>query len=295
MGRNRMLAKIASKSAKPAGLRWVDPSGEEEFLKPLPVGVLPGVGPRTAKVLAKLNIERVEDLQALSRDSLKAMFGQNGVLLHERCRGEDTRVITRREIPRSISRETSFHEDTISTEEIEGMLHYLSERAGNMLRKLGLKTRRVEVKLRYADFQAAAGGRTLTTPTQVDGEILKAALQLRRSLHSRRAALRLVGVTLKRMVPDDGTRLCILPPRSPQGDGLQHPVAGGGSSGEDVMEEILRAAAGHRRALRLCRSLDRIRERFGYSSVVSGKSINLLGKLPQDAYGYILRTPSLTR
>jgi len=61
------------------------------------------------------------------------------------------------------------------------------------------------------------------------------------------------------------------------------------------MEEILRGAAGHRRALRLCRSLDRIRERFGYSSVVSGKSINLLGKLPQDAYGYILRTPSLTR
>jgi hypothetical protein len=59
-----------------------------------------------------------------------------------------------------------------------------------------------------------------------------------------------------------------------------------------ALEEAMRKTRG---ALSLCRSLDRIRERFGYSSVVSGKSLNLLGKLPQDAYGYVLRTPSLTR
>ncbi len=298
MGRNRMLAKIASKSAKPGGLRRIDPAQEEEFLKPLPVGLLPGVGPRTARVLAKLNIERIEDLRALSRDSLKAMFGQNGVLLYERCRGEDTRVISRREIPRSISRETSFHEDTISIEEIEGMLHYLCERAANTLRKLGLKACRVEVKLRYADFQPVAGGRTLPTPTQIDGELLDVALGLRRSLHTRRAALRLVGVTLSKLVPDDGTRpldLCNLPPRSPRGDGDLPPHSPRGDGGIDDLESILLAARERRRALGLCRSLDQIRERFGYSAIVCGKSLNLLGKLPQDAYGYILRTPSLTR
>ncbi len=284
MGRNRMLAKMASKSAKPAGLRRVRREEEEGFLRPLPVRLLPGVGPRTAGVLTKLNIETIEEMRALSRDSLKAMFGQNGELLHERCRGEDTRIVSTREIPRSISRETSFHEDTISPEEIDGMLHYLTERAANTLRKLGLKTRTIEVKLRYADFKDTAGGRTLRTPTQIDGEIFEMALALRRSLHTRRVGLRLIGVTLSKLVPDDGTR-----PLDLLEEGTE--TAWGG----DLLEGVLRAAGRRKRSLGLCRSLDRIRERFGYSSVVSGKSLNLLGKLPQDAYGYILRTPSLTK
>jgi DNA polymerase-4 len=289
IGRNRMLAKMASKSAKPAGVRRVDPAGEDAFLRPLPVRLLPGVGPRTAAVLAKLNIQTIEDLRALPRDSLKAMFGQNGLLLHERCRGEDTRVISAREIPRSISRETSFHQDTIASEEIEGMLHYLAERAACTLRKLGLKTRTIEVKLRYSDFQEAAGGRTLRTPTQIDGDIFDVALGLRRSLHGRRAALRHIGVTLSRFVTDDGTHPLDL---FEGGDG--EPGCIPGLDG-DILEDISRSARKRTRSLSLCRSLDRIRERFGYSSVVSGKSIHLLGKLPQDAYGYILRTPCLTR
>lgn len=291
MGRNRMLAKMASKIAKPGGIRRIPPTGEDSFLRPLPVRLLPGVGPRTAAVLRKLNIETIEEMRALSRDSLKAMFGQNGVLLYERCRGEDTRVVSTREIPRSISRETSFHEDTISSEAIEGMLYYLSERAANTLRKLGLKTRTVEVKIRYADFQEAAGSRGLQTPTQIDKEIFEAALALRRTLHSRRAALRLIGVTLSRLVPDDGTRALDLF----ESDGGIPGGPGGPSGEEDLIERATRLARERGRELGLCRSLDRIRDRYGYSSVVSGKSIHLLGKLPQDAYGYILRTPSLTR
>jgi DNA polymerase-4 len=271
IGRSRMVAKMASKSAKPNGLRLVGSREEDDFLRPLPVRLLPGVGPKTESLLARLNISRIEEMRALSRSSLRAMFGQNGLLLYERCRGEDTRAIGAREIPRSISRETSFHQPTTSREEIEGMLHYLTERAANTLRKLGLKTRTVEVKICYADSEFEAGGRALRRPTQLDGEIFETALALRRSLYTRRVALRLVGVTLSRLVPDDGT--CMLD------------LFGGSQGG---LEE-------RRRELSLCRSLDRVRERFGYSAVVSGKSLHLLGKLPQDAYGYILRTPSLTR
>jgi nucleotidyltransferase/DNA polymerase involved in DNA repair len=187
------------------------------------VRLLPGVGPRTASVLDKLNIQTIEEMRLLSRDSLRAMFGQNGVLLHERCRGEDTRAIGAREIPRSISRETSFHRDAIATDEIEGMLHYLTERAANAMRKLGLKARTVEVKLRSTDFQDEVGARTLRTPTQIDSEIFEVVMALRRSLQKRRVALHLVGVTLSRFVPDDGTRAVELwstvfsPPVPPEG------------------------------------------------------------------------------
>jgi len=236
------------------------------------------------------------------------------------------------------------------------MLHYLTERAANAMRKLGLKTRTVEVKLRSTDLQDEVGARTLRTPTQIDSEIFEVVLALRRSLQKRRVALHLVGVTLSRFVPDDGTRAVDLwstvlsppsppegavassrsgavssppvavpfplvppegtvegavcasasqgrPPGHPEGPegtvcaGIRPAAASPGPPEGEVdlfatLEEALRKTRG---ALSLCRSLDRIRERFGYSSVVSGKSLNLLGKLPQDAYGYVLRTPSLTR
>ena len=155
-------------------------------------------------------------------------------------------------------------------------------------------------------------GSYLITPTQLDREIFAAAAALRRSLCSRRAALRLVGVTLSRLVPDDGTRAMELFEEECRPGGMAGGARSAGAgraasagrtagagrkdpAGDDPLEAAARAAAERAKDLGLLRSLDRIRERFGYSSVVSGKSLHLLGKLPQDAYGYILRTPSLTR
>src|SRR6185295_16258507 len=100
---------------------------------------------------------------------------------------------------------------------------------------------------------------------------------LRSSIHTRRVALRLIGMTLSRLVPDDGTH-----PLDLFEDVFQDGLAGAGDGRDSSISE-------RRRELSLCRSLDRVRERFGYSAVVSGKSLHLLGKLPQDAYGYILR------
>src|SRR6185503_9115850 len=104
IGRNRMIARMASKSDKPGGLRWVLPAEEDAFLRRLPARLLPGVDPRVAGILEKLNIRTIGEMRSLSRDSLRAMFGQNGVLLYERCRGEETRTIGAREVPLSISR-----------------------------------------------------------------------------------------------------------------------------------------------------------------------------------------------
>jgi DNA polymerase-4 len=291
LGRNRMIAKMTSKLAKPDGLRRVLPEEEESFLPGLPLGRLPGVGPRTEQLLTKLNLHTIGDLRKLSRDSLRNMLGAAGVVLHERCRGEDTQPVSPREIPRSIRRETSFHRDTIDPEEIEGTLYYLTERAANTLRELRLETRSLGVKIRYSDFREEAASRRFPVCTQLDSELFTCARNIFRTLHARRVALRLVGITISDLRPDRGLRQAeLFASEMPwETDAASHVPA------LDIRSAAERHLGHQRRELRLLESLDAIRKRYGYASVVCGKSLHLLGKLPQDDHGFILRTSSLTR
>jgi DNA polymerase-4 len=281
IGRNRMLAKMASKSAKPDGLRRILPGEEETFIRDLPVRSLPGVGHKVEKLLHQLNVKTIAEMRLLSRESLRAMLGIPGLLLHERCRGEDTQPISRREIPRSISRETSFHEDVIDRGTIEGTLYYLLERAANTLRQLRLEARQLGVKIRYTDAVEEASTRKLPGPTQLDSLLHALAIEILQSIHARRVALRLVGVVLTGFVREREARQLEL--------GDVFPAVSGLAGGREL------EAGEWRRERRLLSSLDAIRERYGYASVVCGKSLHLLGKVEQDDHGFILRTASLTK
>ena len=275
IGRNRMFAKMASKSIKPDGLRRILPREEEDFLRDLPVSRLPGVGPKTEELFRKLNIRTVSEMRLLSRESLQAMLGIPGALLHERCRGEDTQPVNEREVPRSIRRETSFHSDTIDREAIEGTLYYLTERAANTMRRQGLEARHIGVKIRYSDSIEESATRKLSQSTQLDSELFERARGILGAIHSRRVALRLVGVVLGGFRRDLGVRQALL---------FETPE----DAGADGM-------AVRRRERKLLESLDSIRGRYGYSSVVCGKSLHLLGTVEQDDHGFVLRTSSLTR
>lgn len=290
IGRNRMLAKMASRSAKPDGARLLEPEEEESFLTRLSVEHLPGVGPRIEAMLRKLNVRTLGELRLLSRSSLRAMFGLPGLVLYDRCRGKDTQPISPREIPRSIRRETSFEGDTTERETIQGTLHYLTERAANTLRELHLDATRLGVKIRYRDFVEEIASRKLPAPTQLDSEIFGRALKLLDALYTRRAALRLVGMSLAGLAPSGRFRQSEL-------FAMDDLVDGDDSKGGSDPTELPGATRipQQRRELRLLESLDAIRRRYGYSAVVCGKSLHLLGKLPQDDHGFILRTPSLTR
>lgn len=275
LGTSRMVAKMASKSVKPNGLKAVRPGQEEGFISGLTVDKLPGVGHATAPILRRLNVQTIADLRALPLEQLVRLFGVSGRLLHERCRGRDTQAVSVREIPQSISRETSFHHDTIDRVEIEGMLGYLSERAVRAARQLGLKARTVSARVRYSSTSGEAGGRsgpggeaasrTLTDPSDRDEEVYAAVQELLTKIYTRRESLHGVGVTLSNFVADSLGQLDLFDPdRGPRLD-------------------------------RLYKSLDHVRDRFGHSAVVTGKSIHLLGKVEQDGYGFVLRTPSLTK
>jgi len=264
LGANRMLAKVASHHGKPGGVVWIRPGEEEPFLAPLPVERLPGVGRKTAHMLADMSVHTVEDLRSLPRASLRALLGRRGEVLYERCRGRDDEAARPSDVPKSLSRETTFHKPTSDPAEIHGMLHYLLERAMRAMRRHGLLTRTVQLTLRYDDWKQRDIARTLPEPTAADEDVIEAVLDLLRRLHNRRVALRHVGIVLSRFRPAAMQTTLFDPPRQAK-------------------------------VRRVYRAIDSIRGRWGHAAVVTGKSLELLGRLEQNDYGFLLRTPSLTK
>jgi DNA polymerase-4 len=266
IGPNRMIARLASKAAKPDGLRVVWPGAVEPFIIERPIGDVPGIGPRTAAVLAKFNVTTVRELRSVSRETLTAVFGKNGAAIYDRARGLDTRAVSAREVPKTISRESTFHTATTDRAEMRSMLHYLVERGMKAVRELGLLTRTVSVRLRYNDFKQDEARARLREPTRLEQDVFGAAGELLERLHVRRVAARLVGVVLSGLSLDDADQLLLF---------------------EHEEEQMRRE--------RLAGALDELRGRFGFKAVTAGKSIGLLGKLRQDSNGYVLRTPCLTK
>ncbi len=265
IGSNRMIAKMASSSGKPDGLVAVEPGEEDAFVRDLPVEKLPGVGHARLEVLQKLNIARIGGLRQLDQATLEALFGADGAALYERCRGRDSRVLSQAEIPKSISRETAFHEDTADAAQIEAMLFYLIERAARALRSLGLQAKTVGVHFRYSDGKGERATRSLPQSTGLDSELYELARQLFDGLHTRRASLHSLGIELSRFFRSGERQRGLFEGEKPE-------------------------RLGH-----LYACLDHLRQRYGHLVVMPGKSLEALGGLKKDRYGFVLRTPCLTK
>ena len=265
LGPNRMLAKLAGKAVKPDGLARVTAAEAEAFLRDLPVEQVTGVGHANAKTLRSMNVRTAGELRVLPVETLERLFGAPGRLLHARCRGRDTTVVSEREVPLSISRETSFHRDTADRAEIEGMLEYLAGRACRTARELGIRPRTVAVRLRYADGESMERARSLPQPSDADPVVLALALGMLARLFTRRVALHQVGLALSNL------------------------SRAGGEQGA-LFEE---REAGRRAAL--YRAFDGVRGAFGHGVLVSGRALHLKGRLEEDEHGFVLRTPSLTK
>ena len=265
LGPNRMIAKLAGKQVKPDGLARVTATEADAFVRDRPVEQVAGVGHAHAHTLRSMNIRTAGDLRALPVETLVRLFGAPGRMLYERCRGRDTAVVSAREIPVTVSRETSFHRDTADRAEIEGMLEYLAGRACRTVRELGIRPRTVAVRLRYSDGEWAERARTLPQPSDADPLVLAAALDSFGRLFTRRVALHGVGLTLSNF------------------------VAAGAEQGA-LFEE---REAGRRAAL--YRAFDGVREQFGHGVLVSGRALRLKGRLEENEHGFVLRTPSLTK
>jgi DNA polymerase IV len=183
---NKLVAKIANDVGKSAGARGVPPNairvvpaGEEaEFLAPLAVSALPGVGRKTAARLEPLGIRTIGDLARQPESVLVSLFGKNGAEMARHARGSDDRPVTSTHSIKSISQETTFPRDVSDGEQLKRTLFQLAESVGYRLRKSGMAGVTVKIKIRWPDFSTITRQVTLEQPTSQDGEIFTAALEL---------------------------------------------------------------------------------------------------------------------
>jgi DNA polymerase-4 len=196
---NKLLAKIGSRLAKPAGVMWIPAGAGAEILAPLPVRALPGVGPVTGAALERLGVTRVGHLASLPARVLEAALGAFGPELARKARGESDSPVEETGERKSVGHETTFEEDTADPLVLEATICHLVEKAAHRLRKAGVKAGGVTVKVRYSDFRTVTRSRALPAASDRDGELLAAARELLFGAVGRRVRVRLVGVSLERL------------------------------------------------------------------------------------------------
>ncbi|MGH7748017.1 MAG: DNA polymerase IV, partial [Candidatus Dormibacteria bacterium] len=161
---NKFLAKVASDLDKPRGFQVIGRAEAAAALAPLPVRVLPGVGPALERRLAAADLARVGDIADAGEVELHRRLGPQGIQLLRLAKGEDERPVEPDLERKSVSAETTFEEDLSRIEDLEDVLWTLAEKVGRRARADGLAGRVVALKLRAADFRIVTRSRTLELP-----------------------------------------------------------------------------------------------------------------------------------
>jgi DNA polymerase-4 len=175
---NKFLAKIASDLKKPDALVVVEPGHVQEFLDPLPVERLWGVGKQGSKVFQRLGIRTIGQLRQWPLDVLQSRFGSNGEYLWQLAQGIDDRPVVPEREAKSISNETTFERDIADLEVLRAWLVDLVEQVGWRLRQHRLRGRTVHLKVRFADFALITRSQTLPEPTDITHELWQVADEL---------------------------------------------------------------------------------------------------------------------
>ena len=175
---NKYLAKLASDSSKPDGLLVIDPERITEFLWPLPVGRIWGVGKKGEQRLHHLGIRTIGELAATPVPKLIDQFGDSGHYMWDLAHGRDDRPVVADREAKSVSTETTFARDIADREVLRGWLLELVEQLGQRIRQIGVRVRTVELKLRSSDFRTHTRSLTLATTTDVTDALWQAAAEL---------------------------------------------------------------------------------------------------------------------
>lgn len=191
---NKLVAKVATEVGKPRGLVVVPPGEEPGFLAPLPVQMLWGVGPKARQQLHAMEIRTIGDLAALPAAHLERLYGERGIELAARAKGQDDSPVVAGHEPRSMSSERTFPKDVEDWSVLRGQLREMSEQVGRRLRREGMAGSTVRIKLRWPDFTTLTRQSRLLQPSDVDREIFQAAMELLRGAWREGRKVRLLGV-----------------------------------------------------------------------------------------------------
>jgi DNA polymerase-4 len=197
---SKLVAKVASSSRKPDGLVVVPPGTEADFLAPLPVGVIPGIGPKTEERLRLMGLRKVGDLAGYDTTRMVQSLGTGGAILQRMAQGRDRAPVDGSRPAKTISAETTFEYDVSDRGELEKALHELTNRVSERLRIEGVRARTVYVKLKLPDFSLVSRQVSRTSATDDAESIFRAARSALEKSHLENRPVRLIGVGLSGLV-----------------------------------------------------------------------------------------------
>ncbi len=243
LSHNKFLAKVASDLEKPRGFSIIGKAETTEFLRPKSVRLIWGIGPAAQTSLNAAGIRTFDDLLRWDRRDLHARFGSTGERLYALARGEDARRITANAPVKTLSNETTFHEDTRDPDILDGHLWRMAEKVSARAKATDKAGRVVQLKLKTSDFKLISKRQSLHHPTQLADTIYRTA----RGLFDQVAGTgpyRLLGVGLSEISAADGA---------------------------DRTGDLLDPGAGTRAKAE--KAADAIRQKFGADAIIKGRAL----------------------
>ncbi|MEM2124229.1 MAG: DNA polymerase IV [Methanolinea sp.] len=199
----KTIAKIASDAGKPDGLVVVPPERVEDFLSPLPVESIPGIGPKSARALHAMGIRTVRALREADVQALREILGRSAVTVRDLAAGIDDDEVRPAGHAKSISREQTFPPGSTGPREVLDTLLSLSDELCRELARENTLARTVTVKIRLGDFSTRTRSQTLPRPAREPAKIGKAVVELALPLLQEAAEIRLAGVRFSALSPGD--------------------------------------------------------------------------------------------
>ena len=243
LSHNKFLAKVASDLDKPRGFSVIGKAETTEFLRPKSVRMIWGIGPASQDSLSAAGIRTFDDLLRWDRRELHDRFGATGERLYALARGEDGRRISTNTPVKSISKETTFYEDTSDPDILDGHVWRLAEQVSDRSKAKHMAGRVVNLKLKTGDFKQISKRQSLHHPTQLADTIYRTARSLFDQAGSK-GPFRLIGVGISELGP---------------------------AADADRIGDLLDPNA--RKRAKAEAAADKIREKFGKDAIIKGRAL----------------------
>ena len=196
---NKTVSKIATGEAKPNGELQVDAPVVQPFLNPLPINKIPGVGPKTYKLLTSMGVERIETLKEIPPFMLQNALGKYGLDLWKKANGIDNTPVIRYSERKSISTEHTFDHDTADMRYLEELIVHMVEKLAFELRQKQKLAGNISIKIKYSNFDTHSIQKNIPY-TSFDHVLIETGKELLHRLYTRRMMIRLIGVRLSRLI-----------------------------------------------------------------------------------------------
>ena len=242
---NKFLAKLASDLDKPNGFLVVQQANATEFLDPLNISRVWGIGPKTQKTFERLGVQRIGQLRKLPKTTLQQLFGLNADHFWRLARGIDTRQVVPDRIAKAVGHESTFSQDISDDHVLESWVWELADQVGRRLRRNQIRGKTIRVKIRFHDFRTISRSKTIANHTNATRAIAESSLRLLHAVRNeQRDSIRLLGVSV------------------------------GGLSNQTGQQQLLFGQQQAEQTSQIDSTADAIRDRFGSAAMKRGSTLD---------------------